>query len=67
VEAGLMLENNFIIGVGCFILGFALLFFIPKRYVGRGQLAWGSYVMRWFLPFLLIALGISQIAYSLLV
>ena len=62
-----MLEFNFIFGVVCFVLGFVMLLFMPKRYTGGGQLAWGSYVVRKTFPFFFIALGIAEIAYSILI
>jgi len=60
-----MFEDKFILGIGCLALGLALLFFIPKK-MGQGQLAYGSYMMRTILPFVLIALGIGLIVYSLI-
>ena len=61
-----MLEKEFIVGIGSLVFGVVLLFFIPKR-MGQGQLAYGSYMMRWILPFAFMALGICSIAYSLIV
>jgi len=62
-----MIEKVFIIGIVFLVLGLLLLFFIPKRVGSVDQLAYGSYMMRITLPFILIAAGIGSIAYSLIV
>jgi len=62
-----MLEKEFIIGIGCLVLGFIILFFVPKKMHSANQLEYGSYMLRWTLPFILIAVGIGSIAYSLIV
>ena len=60
VKAKGMDAARFIIGIGCLVLGFVILFSVPKK-LGEGQLAYGSYVMRWTLPFILFIAGVVVI------
>lgn len=54
----------FAVGVVCLVLGSIILLFAPKK-LGQGQVAYGSYVMRWTLPVFLFIAGAVAIASSL--
>jgi cadmium resistance protein CadD (predicted permease) len=56
---------KFLVGIVCLILGFIVLFFVPKKMHSTNQLEYGSYMMRWAMPFILIPLGIGLIIYSI--
>ena len=58
-------EAKLIAGIGCLVLGFIILFFVPKKMHSANQLEYGSYMLRWTMPFIFIPLGIGLIIYSL--
>jgi cadmium resistance protein CadD (predicted permease) len=51
--------TEFILGIMCFVLGLVILFFVPKKMHSANQLEYGSVMMRWALPVILIPLGIG--------